>query len=157
MASQTVGHRLAGLGVRLRCESVVSRKRPAVEAVVGDEWIPRDEASFHTLGAHRAGICCSRRSSLPAGSEVHRVGRHDFRHGPNYRAPQLVPVPVVSIGCELATRSSSRWSGRYRPTTRAILVAHLFGTHIEMGPIHRLAKQFDLLVIEDCAQAFVGR
>jgi dTDP-4-amino-4,6-dideoxygalactose transaminase len=42
------------------------------------------------------------------------------------------------------------------PRTRAILVAHLFGTHIEMGPIVELARQHDLLVIEDCAQAFVG-
>jgi dTDP-4-amino-4,6-dideoxygalactose transaminase len=42
------------------------------------------------------------------------------------------------------------------PLSRAILVAHLFGTHIDMGPIIELAKQHDLLVIEDCAQAFVG-
>jgi len=33
----------------------------------------------------------------------------------------------------------------------------LFGTHVDMTPILELAKQHDLLVIEDCAQAFVGR
>jgi dTDP-4-amino-4,6-dideoxygalactose transaminase len=46
--------------------------------------------------------------------------------------------------------------GSITPRTRAILVAHLFGTHIDMGPIIELARQHDLLVIEDCAQAFVG-
>ena len=39
------------------------------------------------------------------------------------------------------------------PKTRAILVVHLYGLMCDMKPIMELAKQHDLLVIEDCAQS----
>ena len=38
--------------------------------------------------------------------------------------------------------------------TCAIMVTHLFGNPCDMGPIMDLAKAHDLVVIEDCAQAF---
>ncbi len=41
--------------------------------------------------------------------------------------------------------------------TRAILVAHLFGTRQPLEPIFEIARQHRLLVAEDCAQAFAGR
>ena len=68
---------------------------------------------------------------------------------------QLVPVPVDVDGPTLQP-VLEHFERSITPRTRAILVAHLFGTHIEMGPIVELARQHDLLVIEDCAQAFVG-
>jgi dTDP-4-amino-4,6-dideoxygalactose transaminase len=39
------------------------------------------------------------------------------------------------------------------PRTRAIIVVHLAGWPCEMDPIMELARQHDLIVIEDCAQA----
>lgn len=39
------------------------------------------------------------------------------------------------------------------PNTKAILCVHLAGWPCDMGPIMTLAKQYDLFVIEDCAQA----
>jgi dTDP-4-amino-4,6-dideoxygalactose transaminase len=42
------------------------------------------------------------------------------------------------------------------PRTRAILVAHMFGSRMEMGPIVDLARRHRLSVFEDGAQAFVG-
>jgi len=41
--------------------------------------------------------------------------------------------------------------------TRAIVVAHLFGTRVPLEPIIELAHEHGLMVIEDCAQAFDGR
>jgi hypothetical protein len=41
-------------------------------------------------------------------------------------------------------------------TPRAILVAHLFGSWGDMGPINTIAARYNLLVIEDCAQAYPG-
>jgi len=38
--------------------------------------------------------------------------------------------------------------------TRAIIVTHLFGNPCDMDPIMELAKRHNLVVIEDCAQAF---
>jgi len=39
------------------------------------------------------------------------------------------------------------------PRTRAIIVVHLGGWPVEMGPLMELARERGLLVIEDCAQA----
>lgn len=41
--------------------------------------------------------------------------------------------------------------------TRAILPVHLFGQPADMNEIMALAQEFDLLVIEDCAQSFGSR
>jgi perosamine synthetase len=41
--------------------------------------------------------------------------------------------------------------------TKAILVVHLAGTPCDMDPIMELAKEFDLKVIEDCAQSYLTR
>jgi perosamine synthetase len=46
---------------------------------------------------------------------------------------------------------------RLSPRTRAIVVTHLFGNPCEMADILSLAREHDLPVIEDCAQAFLAR
>jgi len=43
------------------------------------------------------------------------------------------------------------------PKTRAIICVHLAGWPCDMDPIMKLAKQHDLFVIEDCAQAHGAR
>jgi len=40
--------------------------------------------------------------------------------------------------------------------TRLVLIAHLFGTQIDMQPYARITQQHGLLLIEDCAQSFRG-
>jgi dTDP-4-amino-4,6-dideoxygalactose transaminase len=42
------------------------------------------------------------------------------------------------------------------PRTRAIVVAHLLGGICDMGPVLEVAREHNLLVIEDCAQAYTG-
>jgi perosamine synthetase len=42
------------------------------------------------------------------------------------------------------------------PRTRAVLVAHLFGGRMDLGPVVRFAREHGLLLVEDCAQAFQG-
>jgi dTDP-4-amino-4,6-dideoxygalactose transaminase len=42
------------------------------------------------------------------------------------------------------------------PQTRAILVAHLFGSRMPMDSIVEFAREHGLLLIEDCAQAWTG-
>jgi dTDP-4-amino-4,6-dideoxygalactose transaminase len=45
---------------------------------------------------------------------------------------------------------------RITKRTRAIIVTHLFGNPCDMDPIMALARQHDLPVIEDAAQAYLG-
>lgn len=40
--------------------------------------------------------------------------------------------------------------------TRVVLVAHLFGGRMDLGPVARVAREHGLLLVEDCAQAFKG-
>lgn len=43
------------------------------------------------------------------------------------------------------------------PATRAVLVAHLFGTRVDLGEIVQVARARGLLLWEDCAQTFDTR
>jgi dTDP-4-amino-4,6-dideoxygalactose transaminase len=67
----------------------------------------------------------------------------------------LVPVPVDidSARLQLVLEEVER---AITPQTRVIIVAHLFGSRMDMGPIVELASKHNLLVVEDCAQAFIG-
>jgi dTDP-4-amino-4,6-dideoxygalactose transaminase len=96
-----------------------------------------------------------RARGLPAGSEVLTsaltildMARILERHG-------LVPVPV---DVDLATIAPDLEALRALCTsrTRAVLVAHLFGGRVPMDPVVRFAREHDLLVLEDCAQAFAA-
>lgn len=93
--------------------------------------------------------------ALPAGSEIlvsaitiRDMTRIIEHHG-------LVPVPV---DLDMATLSVpvAQLERAVTPSTRAILVAHLFGSRMPLDEVARFAKERGLLLIEDCAQAFVG-
>lgn len=42
------------------------------------------------------------------------------------------------------------------PRTRMILIAHLFGSRVDLAPVRALADRHTLLLVEDCAQSFSG-
>ncbi|MGA7698517.1 MAG: DegT/DnrJ/EryC1/StrS family aminotransferase [Thermoguttaceae bacterium] len=67
----------------------------------------------------------------------------------------LVAVPV-DLDPQRMAPTAEQWRQAITPATKMILVAHLFGGRIEMGPILELARRHKLLVVEDCAQAFAG-
>jgi dTDP-4-amino-4,6-dideoxygalactose transaminase len=130
-------------------------RRPADEQVAGTYWIPAKEGLV-TLSVRTGWDLLLTALHLPEGSEVimsavtvpdmARIVRH---HG-------LVPIPV-DVDAETLEPVLSDIERAITGQTRMILVAHLFGARIDMGPIIRLARAHDLLVVEDCAQAYVGR
>jgi len=78
-------------------------------------------------------------------------------------APIFVSLPVVSIGCipvfaEVDPRtliiSPEGITERISERTKAIVVVHLFGQPAPMDEILAVAHQHNLMVVEDCAQAF---
>jgi dTDP-4-amino-4,6-dideoxygalactose transaminase len=67
-------------------------------------------------------------------------------------------VPVfVDIEAESFNIDPELIEARITSRTKAILPVHLFGHPAQMGSIISIARQYDLMVIEDCAQAFGAR
>ena len=66
-----------------------------------------------------------------------------------------VPVPVDLDVSRMAPKIDALRAA-ITPKTRAIVVAHLFGTRVPLEPIVAFAREHGLMLIEDCAQAFDG-
>ncbi|MFD7664521.1 DegT/DnrJ/EryC1/StrS family aminotransferase [Streptomyces sp. NPDC059788] len=94
-------------------------------------------------------------AALPRGSEVLMsavtipdMWRIVVGHG-------LVPVPVdVDAGTLLP--AAAQWAAAATPRTRAVVVAHLFGTRAPLDSLAELAARRGWLLVEDCAQAYDG-
>lgn len=71
------------------------------------------------------------------------------------RRHELIPVPV-DLDLDTMAPSLEAMERAITPATRAIVVAHLFGTRVDLTPLVEIAKHHNILVIEDCAQAFHG-
>ena len=71
-------------------------------------------------------------------------------HGHGLRA-----VPV-DIDPETLAPRPEMLAAALTPRTRVVLVAHLFGGRMDLGPVARVAREHGLLLVEDCAQAFKG-
>jgi len=92
---------------------------------------------------------------LPAGSEV-LVSAITIRDMPGLLEEHgLVAVPVDVDSATLAVDPDSLRQA-VTPRTKAILVAHLFGSRMPLDPIVEFAREHGLIVFEDCAQAFTG-
>lgn len=68
----------------------------------------------------------------------------------------LVPVPV-DLDIAHMGPSAARLKAVITPRSRVFVVAHLFGTRLDLDPLFHLAKAHGLIAVEDCAQAFNGR
>jgi dTDP-4-amino-4,6-dideoxygalactose transaminase len=70
-------------------------------------------------------------------------------------AHRLVCVPL-SVNKHTLEISAQQIKKLINPSTKAILITHLFGAVINIQDIINLAKEHHLMVLEDCAQAFNG-
>ncbi len=62
------------------------------------------------------------------------------------------PIPV-DIDLDTLTMNADDLARKITKKSRAIMVVHLFGHPTDMDPVNALARQHDLLVFEDCAEA----
>lgn len=78
-------------------------------------------------------------------------------------APIFVSMPVVTIGCipvfadtdpNTLIITAEAIEAAVTPKTKAVMVVHLNGVPAEMDAILAVAKKHNLLVLEDCAQAY---
>jgi len=130
------------------------RRRAALVERLEKLWSPAEEAI----------ACLSVRSGLdlwlsavqlPPGSEVlvSAITIPDMLR--IIRDHGLVPVPV-DVDVEHLAIVPASLQRALTPRTRAILVAHLFGTRLPLEGVVRCCREHNLLLLEDCAQAFAG-
>ena len=119
------------------------------------QLLPCGEAGLACLSVRSGFDALLTALDFPAGSEilVSAVTIRDMTR--ILQAHGLVPVPIDLDVSRLAVhRESMRRAVTER--TRAILVAHLFGSRMPMEPVLRFAREHGLAVFEDCAQAYAG-
>ena len=94
--------------------------------------------------------------AFPAGSEIilSAVTVPDMVN--IIRLHNLVPVPV-DLQATDASVSAKDVAEHITSRTKAVLVAQLFGNRHPLANLGILAREHQLLLIEDCAQAFKGR
>ncbi len=127
-------------------------RRDVLRERVERRWSP-DSEGFACLSVRTGFDLLLQALALPRGSEVlvsaitipHMVQILE-EHG-------LVAVPV-DIDLETLGPDFEHMEAMITPRTRAVLVAHIFGARCDMEPIAALARRRELLLWEDCAQAF---
>lgn len=92
---------------------------------------------------------------LPAGSEVlcSAITIPDMLYVLRYHG--LVPVPV-DLDPETLAVDVDLMRNAVTDRTRLVLVAHVFGSRYSLDGVLDVARSNNLLVVEDCAQAFMG-
>jgi FAD/FMN-containing dehydrogenase len=93
--------------------------------------------------------------AFPPGSEIIMSALTIREMADIARKQGLVPVPLDLELDKLAPEVSAL-EAAITPRTRAVVIAHLFGSRVDMDPLIAVAKRHGLLVLEDCAQAFTG-
>lgn len=90
--------------------------------------------------------------ALPPGSEVlvSAITIPDMLHILAHHG--LVAIPIDLDPAALSV-DPVQLAQSIRPQTKAILIAHLFGSRMPLAPVLRIAQEHGLFVIEDCAQA----
>jgi len=67
----------------------------------------------------------------------------------------LVPIPLA-VNKRTLNVSPATLESAITPSTKAILITHLFGGIMETDEINAIARKHNLIVFEDCAQAYAG-
>lgn len=93
--------------------------------------------------------------AFPPGSEI-LVSAITIRDMTNIiESHGLIPVPV-DLDMDRLSLDLDALQAAITPKTRAILVAHIFGSRMPLDGVIDIGREHGLLVIEDCAQAYAG-
>ncbi len=89
---------------------------------------------------------------MPKGSEVIVTSRTFLASVSSIVLAGLIPV-FADVDKDTQNISVDTIKDKITENTKAILCVHLAGWPCDMDPINELAQQYDLFVVEDCAQA----
>lgn len=138
-----------GIGMSLR-----RGERAALQRRLEEWWMPGGTA-VAALSVRSGFDLLLQALALPPDSEilVSAITIRDMVEIVERHGLLAVPVDVDPASCSVVPGALAR---AVTPRTRAIVVSHLFGGRGAMEAIIEAARRHDLLVIEDCAQAFAA-
>lgn len=131
-----------------------TRDRKAAQTALENIW-SADGRVLATLSVRSGFDLVLQSLALPKDSEilVSAVTIRDMIDIITLHGLKAVPVDIDPETCSLRCDQLIKAIGA---NTKAILVAHLFGSRMPMDEIVSIAQRNHLLVIEDCAQAFAA-
>jgi dTDP-4-amino-4,6-dideoxygalactose transaminase len=130
-------------------------KRRLLESDLERLWSDKNDA-VAALSVRTAFDAWLTAINLPRGSEVIASGINipDMARILEHHDLKIVPLDLNLQTLEIR---ADELQEAITPKTRIVLVAHLFGARMEMDPIFEITDQYpQILVAEDCAQAFSG-
>ena len=65
---------------------------------------------------------------------------------------EAIPIPI-DIEKETWQMDVNKIEKKINKKTKAIMVVHLFGQPVDMDPVLKISKKYNLKIIEDCAEA----
>ncbi len=165
VASNVVSQRIPVAAPWLdECEEEFVQKAMAAGAISGffGEYIQRFEHEFSAFSGCQYGVAVSNGTTalqialaalgIGPGDEVLTATLTNMATFFAVLHQGATPIPV-DIEPDTFNLDPLQLEHLRTPRTRAILVVHLFGHPVNMGPVLEFAKRHDLRVIEDCAEA----
>jgi dTDP-4-amino-4,6-dideoxygalactose transaminase len=93
--------------------------------------------------------------NLPPGSEVLMSAANIRDMVEIVQRHKLVPIPV-DISLDTLAPSLELLDSRISEKSRILIIAHLFGSIVNLEPYAQICQKHNILLVEDCAQAFAG-
>ncbi len=143
-------------------DSALSEVLENTQFILGPNVQAFEKEAANFLGARHALSCASGTDALHLALAAAGIGPGDEVITPTFtfiataEAIRYVGATPVFVDIEANTFNldTKQVADAINEKTRAILPVHLFGQPANMPAIMALAKQHNLLVIEDCAQSF---
>lgn len=131
-----------------------NRDRNVAQTSLEDAWSENNYV-LATLSVRSGFDLVLQSLALPKGSEilVSAVTIRDMIDIITLHGLKAVPIDIDPKTCAVRSDQIINAIGI---NTKAIVVAHLFGSRMPMDEIVSIARQNHLLIIEDCAQAFAA-
>ena len=92
---------------------------------------------------------------LPVGSEIMMSAVNIVHMEAIVKKHNCIPIPI-DIELETLAPSLEIFKASISSRSRIFVVAHLFGAIVPLDPYIELCKSHNILLVEDCAQAFDG-
>ncbi len=131
------------------------RDRNFHQQAIEQVWPANDRAVLSCLSVRSGWDLILSELDLPQGSEVLMSAMTIPDMAGIVRAHGLVPIPL-EIETSTAAPSVETLNRAITENSRMVLIAHLFGSRVDLNPLIKTARDAGLMFLEDCAQAYVG-